>query len=102
MKTTVTLVLSHRKYAIFYGVGTTTTSKSKRPIFVMVSGGDRRLALSLVGHDYYGTVSVMITVIFLDFGYRYLLDIDIIQISLNFVSGSILNVLTQQFKYISK
>ena len=68
----------------------------------MVSGGDRRLALSLVGHDYYGTVSVMITVILLDFGYRYLLDIDIIQISLNFVSGSILNVLTQQFKYISK
>ena len=68
----------------------------------MVSEGDRRLALSLVDHDYYGTVSVMILVIFLNFGYRYLLDIDIIQISLDFVSGNILNVLTQQFKGISK
>ena len=67
----------------------------------MVSEGDRRLALSLVDHGYYGTVSVMILVIFLNFGYRYLLDIDI-QISLDFVSGSILNVLTQQFKGISK
>ena len=68
----------------------------------MVSEGDRRLALSLADHDYYGTASVMILVIFLNFGYRYLLDIDIIQISLDFVSGNILNVLTQQFKGISK
>ena len=55
-RTSITYVLSHKKYIVFYSVATTTNLKG---LFYMVSEEDRRLTMSLVGHYYYVAISAI-------------------------------------------
>ena len=57
-RTSITYVLSHKKYIVLYSVATTTNLKGLY-LFYMVSEEDRRLTMSLVGHYYYVAISAI-------------------------------------------